>query len=319
MKAIITVFATILFFSACSKKANNNEGQPDPIDNSKKYAVQFNITSFSQEIGNFDGRKAGGTAKTSADSLRQYVNYLLYNVYDATASRIKTIYQTSSDSTFGVIRDSLPAGKYVISITASKDSAFKDPADYIDPIYTRDGVGLRGGIPGTDIFYKRVEISVDGTVNQPMELARVVSKLKINLKDKMPFDAGFISFEMIDSFRSSSNLPAFLDFQNGIISGGYHDLERYPAYKVRVPDSAKGKTDFSIETYVLNSKQIPTIIALTATDTLDHYIIRKAIPNVTLEVNRKTILSGKLFVDPGTGVNTSINTQWRQDSIYVGF
>lgn len=319
MKEIIALLTIILFFSACSKKANNDEGQPDPVNNSKKYPVQINVTSFSQETGSFDGRKAGVTARTSADSLRQYVNYLLYNVYDTTALRIKTIYQTSSDSTFGVIRDSLPAGKYVISITASKDSAFKDPADYVDPIYTRDGVGLLGRIPGTDIFYKRVQINVDGAVNQPMELARVVSKLKINLKDQMPFDAGFISLEMIDSFKSSSNLPAFLDFWSGIISGGYHDLQRYPAYKVHVPDSAKGKTDFSIETYVLNSKIIPTIIVLTATDTLDRYMIRKQIPNVTLEVNRKTILSGRLFVNPGTGVNTSINTQWRQDSIYVGF
>lgn len=323
MKKVIAILTTAVVFAACSKK-DKNDNQPDPPNQSKKYAVQFNVTGFSQVTGDFNERKglSVGMGRTAADTLSQYINYLIYNVYDAvTNSRLKAIYQTSKDSTFGQIRDSLPPGRYVITVTASKDSVFMSPSKY-DYVYspeetTRIDLSYP---PGTDLFFKKISLSVDDVVNQKFELERVVSKLKIIIKDKIPFNTRTIQLWMFTDAQSLTPpcLPSFFDFLKGVTFGRQSGGQYQPC-RVQIPDSLKGKTDFQFETYVINMGTTKTVLSLVAIDTLNRAIASKKIQNVTLEANRKTVLAGTLFGDPGSGVNVGLTPQWRTDSIYGEF
>lgn len=305
--SILTMLACLLLFTSCKKN-----GQPEPPDNTQRYPVRFDVSGFDQEITGF--------GKTTADTLSNHISNLYYVVFSG-GNAVHKIEQVAGDENFGTIYDSLPAGSYTIALVGSKA-----------PVTLRS-YGLNEEprllvFPRTDVFYKRAVINVNGAVNQILVLDRIMSKLKIVLKDRVPYDAGTISvtpavFPPPDPFSPTPLVAAF-DLANGAMlpHGGPDDLLRYYPNPYTFTDAEKGMLNFTTEMYLLMPQTDTIAVQIKTTYTNGTNIAVKDIYNVRMETGKTTVLSGKAFDNPGSdsGVNVIINNPaWSGDSVLVNF
>ena len=317
-KNLIFVLVFGFFLAACTK-----ENSKPPIDHSNgKYPIHLNVTGFSSSVTDFNDRKTSGNVRGANDTIGDYVRYLAYNIYEASTSRfIKTIYQTkaSADTNFGKIVDTLANGGYIVSITAARDSVLPDPKYFngglANPTNVPEGFG--GTYPGSDVFYKRLSITVDsGAVSQTVILDRIVSKLKVIIEDSIPANAKYISITPTKFPANITNpyLPSFFLYTSGNITTGWQGNDNYYTYKVEIPDTSK-KPNFQLEAYILNTTSQQISVDISCTDAANVIIAQKKVDNVTLENNKKTVLKGTLFNHAGRndGVTVGVNGSWKTD------
>ncbi|MBO9730859.1 MAG: hypothetical protein J7623_19625 [Chitinophaga sp.] len=323
-KSIRFLLSSLVILSACQK--DNSNQTPTPPQKKDKHPVQFNVTGFSSSIADFSNGRNSQHAKIAGDSLPAYVHYLAYNVYEASNLRfIKTIYQTqtAAGANFGKITDTLATGSYVVSITATQDSILPNPDGYFGGMANPTNIpdGFAATQPGTDVFNKRMTISVDsGLVNQNVVLDRIVSKLKLVIEDTIPANAKLIGFYPTKYPKVQySDLPAFYQYREGTITVGWNGNNTYGYYYVPIADTGK-RTNFSMETLVLNTTSQQISVRILCLGPNNIVIADKTVNDITLENNKITILRGRLFSTSGGsgGVDVGVDGRWKADSIVVG-
>lgn len=308
MKRLLSgLLAAASLFTACKKE--NGSPNPSP-DDQKKYAVQFNISPFTYQIEDIQRIKGQPhTLKTAGDSLKEYVNYIVYKVYDAqTQSTVKTIFQRSEgNSAFGQVFDTLPTGRYVITITAAKDS--------IMPFVAANEAFL-DALPGRDIFYKRMELTISGAVIQPVVLDRIVSKVTVTIKDQIPYTAR--SFSYWPSLGFYDGIPSYFQYFSGIPDQGPGHTYVYSVKTRTIPDSLRGTMDYRFEFYMINTDTIRTTLHLKCMDAMEQVIASKDVL-VLLVRNKNTAVRGSLFAPVENGTTIDLDPDWTADSIHVEF
>ena len=333
MKNIFYYLSLCLFLFSC-KKDTDQQATSNPSA-SKKFAVTFNATSFSQEVAPIS--KASGN-RVSAVPLKGMAKYFIYVVYDESGKEVSEIRQDSSGTTrriindyfypdsdvvgaskikpYGIIKDSLPKGNYTVVMAASntemnlnsryknfeviKFSPFKDA--FLN--YTRNLVSWSRS---TDTFYKKFSLSIgDEPVQQNVQLERIVGKLELNILDRY-VGTGTGYTVLVDNdceaFKFSTDLPfgaafdyEFSDFNN---KGGSFD--------------AKGNLEF----FILNTRVPLTITIIYYVNGIKTY---KVIDGINIFRNKKTVLSGNLFTDTkAVGFTTSVNDQFDQEDAEQSF
>ncbi|TWF42276.1 hypothetical protein FHW36_10231 [Chitinophaga polysaccharea] len=318
MKTLIFCTALLMvLLTSCSKSSHENI----PKDDSQKFAIKFDISGFNQMIGDFDGNarsaSGGSTAKTDPDTLKKYINYIYFYVF-ANGAKLKEVRQTSTDTAFGHIIDSMPAGNYNIAMIGSKDPVT------IEPTYGDDRF-LVFGLPGTDVFFKNIPISVSGAINQTMTLDRIVSKLKVVIKDKIPTGTKSITISLLsDPQRGGLEVVSMilnkLRLSRGEPVDGGQGLSGYSPDVIGT-DTLIGTENFSKEYILFAMSSTKTVVNLLSKDAQGVTISEKNIYNVTLVPGKRTVLSGNLFTTTNLdGVNTSINNaEWAKDSVLINF
>lgn len=113
------------------------------------------------------------------DSLDGHVKYLYYKVYGtgAQAAIQHVIVQQVGTPSFGVTRDTLPAGNYQFTLLATGD-------EYISHT---SNIGFK--YPGSDAFSTHFEMVVNGAANKKVSLDRIVARLQFIIQDPLPADA----------------------------------------------------------------------------------------------------------------------------------
>lgn len=303
----IVVLLTLVSLTACVKDPSSNN---PPGGNEKKYPVSLSVNAWAQSHGDMYARKLSTESAFAReiDSLRGKIGYLLYRVWDANTQKgIRSIYQDiRRDTGFGHILDTLPAGRYIITLLASRDSVFPATAT----LAFRDQNGA------TDIFYKKMELSVTGPVSQAANLDRVVSKVHVTIKDRIPYDASKFSFSY-----GYETMSAHFDILIGQATNGSM-MPWYDTKTIPIPDSLKGTSNFQFDVYQLNNGTVTTTIDIGCLDSTGKGIAAKGIQSVILNRNQVTYLSGNLFTNyPGgsDGVSVGVNDQWIKDSVKVNF
>jgi hypothetical protein len=320
MKTFIFYVALLMVLFASCKKSDNNGNLPP--NGAQKFPIRFDVSGFSQVIEDFN-RDAGLSstsplAKGGADTIKNYINHIYFYVF-AGVSALKEIHQTSADTAFGHIIDSMPAGNYSIVMIGSKD-----PVN-IQNTYGDDRF-LVFGLPGTDVFYKKVDVSISGAINQTMILERIVSKLKIVIKDKIPTGTKSIKISLLsDPQRGGLEVVSWilnkLRISNGKpVDGNQQGMTGY-APDVIDTDTLIGKQNFSTEYILYSPLTTKTIVNILSQDATGAKISEKNIYNVSLLPGKRTVLSGNLFDSTNLdGVNTSIgNGEWSRDSVLINF
>lgn len=309
--SVITVLVALCLFVYCKKPHDPDD--PHNPGNGKKYPVCFTVKDFDQHMENF--------GKTTADTLSDYIDYLYYVVYPDGAPVLRKIVQTSADENFGIIYDSLPAGSYVIALVGSKDPVTLG-------YYHRDTTPnlLIMNFPGTDVFYKRMLLNVNGAVNQVVSLDRIVAKLKVIIRDRIPYDANAIGagpavFPPIPG-DVPQGLPRAFDLRSGerLLHGGPGDALLYSSIYHEFSPEEKGMQNFSMEDYIL----MPVADTITVNiQSSGIQTFSKTIYQVSMTPGKRTVLSGNLFDTLGTsdnGVNVIINNpEWSPDSTLQNF
>jgi hypothetical protein len=118
------------------------------------------------------------------------------------------------------------------------------------------------------------------------------------------------------------SLPGALDLGKGEISSGPRYSLSYPVHRLPLTDSLRGKSNVSVELYILTLDTTKTSVDIACTAANGDTLGVKTVMTVDLIANKKTVLSGKLFDKTGIGDTVKViinNPEWRPDSIYVEF
>jgi hypothetical protein len=301
-KTLLILLAVPIFIFSC-KKDNSATNKL-----AKKYKVSFNVTNFVSKQGAFAIRRNTGSSAAALPSLNTYFDVLHYIVYDDLHNTLEDVVQDSTMANMGMITDSLPAGTYRITIVTGKKGLVTRP-----DFFAANDYGY-GGNSWQDTFFDSFMITIGSSnVSQDVTLSRVVGKLELTLLDNIPANA--------DSIIVSTNQEAYgQDLFEGIFMfGGYTNVR----FAVAIPDSAKGKPNFTIDRLIGNcSSQFPLAIACKGTG--NSIIASTTVQNVTCLANQKTIVSGDLF-SALAGSNsqqqftTKIDTAWGSSTTQSSF
>jgi hypothetical protein len=314
---LLCVIALLQLFFVCCRKESGDDGN-NPGE--KKYPVQLDVSGFTSEMEDFNGRMAGQGA-VLRDSLDEYVHYLHYFVYKDNDFKtfVKQIDQRAGDTNFGLILDSLTAGRYIITLVASLDSLYVGP----------DAIGLNMlvyfNLPGTDAFYKRMILNVDGAVDQSVNLDRVVSKIKVVIRDNIPAAASQIAFQPRvfpePPQGINPNLGSTINPATGLVSYGTTYSFTYEPYVVPVLDSIRGISNYAVEFYLLTLGSDKIALNIWSRGVAGDTLGVKLVNNIAVEPGKRTVLSGFLYDTATTGgVSVGINNpNWALDSISVAF
>ncbi|TWF40682.1 hypothetical protein FHW36_104365 [Chitinophaga polysaccharea] len=301
-KHYLPLLAVLLAVFACQKPAS--DPSPAKPGSSEKFAVNFKVSGFSQVIA--------GNARSADTSVLQNAQKLIYVAFDAnTDQMVSQQIKIASDSTFGEFRDSLPTGRYVVTVTAIKDTTCAAPVT--------DPLGVTIFKQGADIFYKRAIVSLTSSVDQNMALDRVVSKMVYQFKGRIPFNAKKVSIRPYLA-EAPSTLSSLLDFYTGTNKRNQH--YNYYAYEYPIPDSLIGKEGLTISTYMINpAGTMSADFSVHISDATNKYIGGADIYKVLLKTNQTTLLTGYLFdsIPAGGGVQVKVNPNWGRDTIKVEF
>lgn len=304
-----------LFVFACKKDHSKNTGS-----DSKTYKVNFNISGFTQQILNSEKKLNVNANSQSSSSLAGNVEVILYDVFDSANKLVHTITQTPDNTNFGTISDNLPAGNYTIVVVAGKDGltqADMPPLTNIPPysIYYIDSLTVSsfGNYQWKDTFYKKTTLTVTGSdVNQSITLDRIVSQLEVNIQDVIPANAKTITYTYYSEYFYFSLLGSVPVLGNW--KGSNNEVER----SFTLPDSVIGKTNLKFSYIVCNTVVPLTNVTINCYDASSKIIGQAMINNVTMQVNKKTILSGKLFGSQNS-FNVSIDPVWDPSKNIIHF
>jgi hypothetical protein len=318
MKTYVLALASMFCLAIVSCKKDN---QPDKGEESKpKYAVQFNFNEFTLSEGDFGGRKIEGNTQTAKDTLSKYVGYLYYLVYDSNEQLIRKILQNASNPGFGLIKDSLPQGTYTVCVLATKDSVT------VQNIFPCPECVLFD-LPGTDAFYKKSIFNVDGEVKETINLSRIVAKLRINIRDKMPYNADSLTV-LPQAYPGEPNLPmGQVGHYNGFdlrygtyfISTGNQYV--YSSYTQQIPEAFRNTSDNWFDYYILAASAAKIKVRFSVKDNNGNVLGAKNVLDVTIEPNKRTVLYGNLFDDLAadtSGVGVILDPVWG-DSTKIDF
>jgi len=243
------------------------------------------------------------------------------------------MYSRTDNDPYNVITDSLAAGTYTVVITGNTYSKNDElEIDYWDSNYSCDqptylplataavytGQALDPIPRSIDIFFGKCSLTVTGpTKSDAITLNRIVGEVEVDLKDAViPNNVSYIilgrSGELNGYFiaNETPNTPTSLspdppetldnDFTN-----------------LTTADFTKG--NYVMQRFVLNTIS-PIDIILNAYDKNGNIIASKTIPQVQIQKNRRTILSGKLFDSSVTTQFTiTANATWGPDTAPIDF
>ena len=308
MKKTLFLLATVaILISSCKK--DNSTTKPS----AKKYNVTFNVTNFSTKQSAFALKRHTGPSSADAlPSLNTYFDVLYYIVWNTERSAIEEVVQDSTMSNMGTITDALPAGDYRISIVAGKKGLVID-----DNYFGNNDFGY-GGNSWQDTFWTSFQLTVGSSdISQAVGLNRVVGKLEVTLLDNIPANAAYLTI--------STNQEAYgLDLWQGFY---WVDPTESVSFTVAIPDSAKGKSNFTIDRLIGNCGDNPIYggisplnIVCTAAD--NSVVASTTVQNAYCYANQKTIVSGNLFsglVGSTQSFTAVVDTAWSSGVTQVGF
>lgn len=340
---LLSTLCFSLFFLASCKK-NEQQVVSSIKADTKKYAVNFNLSDFQQSTSAISNSK--GASVSATDSLKNHINNLIYLAYNADGKEVGRIRQYSQDynsyqavynnfqiddfkpysKPFGSITDSLPAGNYTIVMVGSNyrfainDRIQNDPsvgldeARLLDKALVSEENGLSYIFSKTeDTFYKKLSVTVASeNVNQSAELDRLTGKLQIQITDAIPANAYRFEFKIYHA-------PHYILLNGPTVEGDtYYDdeevtgenLETYQFHPIDIKASEIGMINYQY-TKFLYGRDTPVIVKLRCFDASGNIIATKKVTGVYIYKNKRTILKGKLFGNTSeAGFSVSVNDTW---------
>lgn len=282
-KSYLIVLLVCFVAVACHKSASRPDLEAEkPVTDeieSQLHKVNFNFSDF--EVG-FQGARKAAKEMPAKD----FLSYLYYSVYDSSGTFVKDItqYRWYDSTTFGKISDSLKSGKYdIVFVGAANDSVFVLNKNKL--LTARLNMGFSYW-PVADVFFKKFSLVVDDrdtTINS-LRLNRITGNLEVRLKDSLlPADVARISIV-------TKNKPSLFNIIQESITGADSSYAgdfnpSFNSYPISMSSS-----------YFGSENQLQVVIR--AYDKNDALIKEKVVDGVHVYVNKKTVLSGKLFPAP---------------------
>lgn len=292
MKKTLYLFALLGLAVLSCKKDGKSPSKPDPEPDNKEYTVNFNvgINADSQKVANVSPG-TNGLKNNALVDIKSIATYLQYRVYDTSGKILASLIQKSNQPNFGKLSDSFTKGEYIVVIWAA--SAEPDIKD--DKIFSS----------GREVFYKRFTLKVDATttVNQEVNLSRIVGQLQVKILDTIPNNITHITLNITNDYG--------FDILTGVLSNSPGSiLQTYSTTNDR------GKPNFVATTYVLNT--VSRVNVKITSYSANAVVTNTTVNGVKCMANKRTILSGKIFSNP-TGVFDFTFNDWDPITDTIGF
>lgn len=323
MKHSVLVIATLfsLIAVSCKKETKSDNGE----EPKQMYAVQFDVNDFGQSMVDFEGRKiADGNAPVSRDTLQKYIKFLYYVIYKNGDDAVKRIIQSASDPNFGTIRDSLPQGRYTLSVVGTTDSVRAIDHDPYDPYEEMWQNAISFGY-NSDAFYKRLIINVDGELREKVSLSRILAMISINIKDKMPYSAATMTIKLQAYPEDPWNyvgIPRYLNMPTGnYFHGDRNGIPTYETFERPIPEEFRNQTNTTSNYTILMLDTTRIILNFSVKDNNGNVLGSKKILNIPVKPNRKITLSGNLFdgLAADSGASIIVNPAWEAYGTSIEF
>ena len=209
---------------------------------------------------------------------------------------VQTIHQTDDDSDFGEPNILMEYGEHKLYFVASR--GLNPDVDDVEHTITWSNV--------RDTFWKTITINVNSTSANEVDvtLERVVTKLKLNIQDKVP--TGLVNITIT---------PEEWNFGIDYITGEPASVGDTPI-SIFVPSSYVGTTgNLSVSIFSLSgASEWTTNVTVTAKNGSNGTISSVNIDNVPLMTNRATVYSGTLF-KYGITFTLSLTDVWLNEKI----
>jgi hypothetical protein len=296
-KLILSCFLPLLILSSCKKEQKKRIAAEE-----KNYAVNFNLSGFTQEVTSNTQRPNGITA---TNALPGSVKRLFYRVYNSSNILIRSIDQDSSTTSFGQIADKLPSGTYKIHLCAGNNITIsKADAPSTALLGTRM---FQGNLTRwSDAFAKNLSLTVNnGDLNQNVTMGRIVTKATVKILDQIPANANKLVIEL-DKDYNYYNLAA--EAPNTTI----YDIDyalKTRKYELIFKTADKATLNYTasvINLYTGNDVKV----TISCYDGADKLIAQRVVNNVILQKNTQTIISGNLFTAEATPFTIGVNAAW---------
>lgn len=141
-------------------------------------------------------------------------------------------------------------------------------------------------------------IAAGSSKNVSVQLGRNVCNLQIVRTDNIPSNFKTLKVEFDDWYNSCNIYDDFYGSQS--------------AEESRTLDLANNATGGTFYSFCPSGEEWTTKVTLTAFATDNSMISTVSIPDVTMKINRKTVLTGEFFGRSG-GFGLSLNTEWDED------
>lgn len=308
-KAILLLLVAIAFCSSCKK--DQKKGTVTPA---KTYKLNLHIADFTQTIENSSSKQvqASGLKTNAATPAAGYLDQLYFYIYhsDGAQQLVHTLVQDSTYSNFGNISVSESPGSYTIIIGAGKpglaSSLSKKGLD-LQYLKSSNYFYYPGGpfAQWKDTFYGQLNITINGDINQDINLSRIVAQLQIKITDAIPAAASTISVT-IDS-----------DYLNYTLYYQKPDAITKVVYNTAIPAAAKGKTNFTFNNLIGNTIT-PFSAKIVCYDAAKNVLGTALVNNIICQQNKRTILTGALFGSQNN-FTVSLNDTWNATPINATF
>ncbi|MDN5289040.1 MAG: hypothetical protein JWR38_5314 [Mucilaginibacter sp.] len=307
MKKALVCFALLSIVILSCKKDNHTKTNPA----GKLYPVTFNISNFTQQNVAIDQR-----AKTKVNAVvtpdQSNVLALLYKIYDSNNALKKTVKILKGQPNFGTVKDSLTSGNYTVVFLGITDTdQFVDDGAtfHYTPPGSTDSQGFQ------DTYYQKISLVV-GTqpLQQDVTLQRLTSKLQVIIKDAIPAGVNNITLDI-------SNLHSYysyLDNTSSVVLNSTYN----PSVYLPVTANLIGTTNHVLGPLspLLNTAS-PVTIVIKVKDINSTTLYMKTIPNIMLQRNTITTLTGNVFTNSGgsSGFNVTYNSAYDPNDINKPF
>jgi len=299
------MLCTLTLFS-CKKDLTTDKATGQQV---VKKRLQLNISGFNQEVTDL---KTSQAKVSTADSLKEYISYVYYLVFNASGEEVsRRVQYKTQERDFGLITDSLLPGSYTAFILGTPKSLqfnedHKGLNDWPRMPLAATIIRYRQGTAGTpycpETFIRKLKFNLNkDSVISDVTLVRNVGKLEVNIADVTTAHKIAITV---------SNQPVYYNIDNGNTGPGQEGLEATKA-------SSK-----KYEAFILNTTSSfnVTIRCYDATNIL---LKEKVINNIRCYPNKKTVLTGKIFEtsfsNPNLSFKISLEDGWDGLDVEVPF
>ena len=329
--ALSALILTALLLSCQKEESEPASGK----EKGTKYEIKFNVSGFVQSVEKF-GLKLSKTPDAISVSpvAGSSVSVIYYLVYNSAGDEIYRLIQYSdgtigryrpdsepeySQGTFGTMVDSLERGSYTIVFLASEKPLginwYREDENEVFTPLNSASFEYPGGLDdfsrAFDTFYKKTQLVVETEdIEQSLTLDRIVGKVVVRLEDQIPPNADHFKF-FYQGETIGVQINTLATFQLAL------DEELAPEIPITAADRANSEYEYS--KFISNTNS-PIEVVINCYDAEDNLIARKAVPNVRVHKNKRTILTGKLF-DSTTpaGFNILVNDEWDGDEEEIEF
>ena len=316
-KSILNVFIlSVTLLVACKKDRTNVQ----PQSNGKtKYKISFNLNGFTQQsVGKAtkQGKAKVFSLLSDTASVRAMFDSIGYVLMDSRGNLVHSKIYNAKTYTNSTISDSVVAGTYKVAIFAGHSGIKISNADAVRIWY-----GTVNGMPEPDYnqfkdtFEQTFPVTVTNTdMNQSVSLNRIVGDIEVVITDNLPSNAYSLILQLSNDYFFYNLLNPYPYNFGG--SGGFG----IPPMTVIIPDSAKGKPNFTIDYFTINTLS-PVSFVVTCYSA-SGIIAQHAFDTTTVKANVKKIYSGDLFgtpLVPGSGSSTTVNPLWNPITTNISF